>query len=219
MATIKSIAGEIEKIQIRLKAVTSSLTSLNSVDSTSRKKGKISLKRKSDSAAPAPTPVKAGNKGGPNKSHEIRCYFQEHGLETRPCDVIKGLAARGIEVSAALVSIARGNMLKESGASRPKKEVQKTVNESGKPLPTILTEILSNHQDGLSLKELPDLVMAAGYSYGGQKGREGLYANIYQTLHSLKTEKHHKGFVDTTPVVLLEDHKYRFNPSAKRKTA
>jgi len=202
MATLKSISGKIQKIQITLKEVNASLSSLESVESS---KKKISLKK-----------IKSGNKGGPNKSHEIRSYFEKHGMDSRPCDVIRSLEARGIEVSAPLVSITKKNMLKESGSLVPKKEVRKVVNESGKPLPTILTEILSQHKDGISLKDLPDLVSAAGYSYGGQKGRDGLYNNIYQTLHSLKAEKHHKGFLDTTPVVLLEDHKYRFNPSAKR---
>ena len=215
MTTIKSISGKIEKIQISLKELNASLNSLNSFEPQKTSKT-IALRTKNTTNRP----VKAGNKGGPNKSHEIRCYFEEHGMDSRPRDVIKSLSARGIEVSPPLVSITKGNMLKELGEVTPKKEVRKTVNKSGRPLPAIVTEILANHEDGLRLSDLRDKVIAAGYNYEGAKEEGvGVYNNCYQILHSLKSEKHHKGFVDNTPVVLLEDHKYRINPSAKRKTA
>ena len=214
MTTIKSISGKIEKIQISLKELNASLSSLNSV--TPQKPSKRIVLRTKDTTR---KPVKAGNKGGPNKSHEIRCYFEKHGMDSRPRDVIKSLSARGIEVSPPLVSITKGNMLKELGEVSPRKEVRKTV-KSGRPLPSIVTEILASHEDGLGLSDLRDKVIAAGYNYEGAKEEcLGVYNNCYQILHSLKSEKHHKGFLDTTPVVLLEDHKYRINPSAKRKTA
>jgi len=164
---------------------------------------------------------RAGRDGGLNRSELIRSYFEKHGLDTRPRDVIEALKKDGIEVAPALVSIVKHKL--NNGTPKAKKEKSSTVKskstrKSGDPLPAVVQSVLEKNKDGLKLGDLADKVEAAGYQYSGKKGHEGLRQNVYQALHSLSKEKHHPGYEGTSPVVLHDEtsKRYILNPKAKR---
>lgn len=187
---------------------------------------KKSLKVKKVTKAVETKPRKAGKPrvgrdGGPNRSELIRSYFEKHGLESRPRDVIEALKKEGIEVAPALVSIVKHKL---NGGSKTvaKKEkapkASKTVVKSGDPLPAVVQSVLEKNKDGLKLGDLTNKVEEAGYQYGGKKGHEGLKQNVFQCLYSLSKEKHHPGYEGTDPVVYKDktSKRYMLNPKAKR---
>jgi len=180
-------------------------------------KAKIVVKTKARKAGKP----RAGRDGGLNRSELIRSYFEKHGLDTRPRDVIEALKKEGIEVAPALVSIVKHKL--NNGTPKAKKEKapvakSKTTRRSGDPLPAVVQAVLEKNKDGLKLGDLADKVEAAGYQYSGKKGHEGLRQNVYQALHSLSKEKHHPGYEGTSPVVLHDEtsKRYILNPKAKR---
>lgn len=166
--------------------------------------------------------ARAGRGGGVNKSELIRAYFEKHGKDSRPRDVIEYLGKEGVEVGAALVSIIKTKL----GAAPSKKVSLKTKESpaakskkgSDLPLPAVCLEVLSKNKDGLKLGDLANKVEEAGYKYGGDKGHKGLVQNVYQCLYSLSKEKSHPGFEGTDPVVLHDEtsKRYVLNPKAKR---
>ena len=174
-----------------------------------------------------PEKARAGREGGVNKSELIRTYFEKHGKDTRPRDVIEALKKDGVEVGAALVSIVKSKI---GGTTATKKVSLKTTKEkpttvvakakkgSDLPLPAVCLDVLYKNKDGLKLGDLANKVEEAGYKYGGDKGHKGLVQNVYQCLYSLSKEKTHPGFEGTDPVVLHDESskRYMLNPKAKR---
>lgn len=166
--------------------------------------------------------VRAGKNGGPNKSQLVRSYFEKHGLDVRPKDVIEAIKkAEKIEVEPALVSIIKKKLggakkVKAKTASKTKVSVAKT--SSVLPLRAICLEVLGKNKDGLKLGDLANKVVEAGYKYGGEKGHKGVVQNVFQCLYSLSKEKHHPGFEGTNPVVFHDESskRYSLNPNAKR---
>ena len=166
--------------------------------------------------------AKSGRKGQVNRSQLVRDYFEKHGKDVRPKDVIQALKKDGIEVPSSLVSTIKKNL----GISTPKnkvlvKKVEKVekTEKSSAPLPKIVQEVLLKNKDGLRLKEVMEKVQQSGYNYKGNKPVEqGLYSNVYQTLHNLASKKHHTGFEGNAPVVIHDgsSHMYKLNPEAKR---
>ena len=136
--------------------------------------------------------------------------------------MIQALKKDGIEVPSSLVSTIKKNL----GISTPKnkvlvKKVEKVekTEKSSAPLPKIVQEVLLKNKDGLRLKEVMEKVQQSGYNYKGNKPVEqGLYSNVYQTLHNLASKKHHTGFEGNAPVVIHDgsSHMYKLNPEAKR---
>lgn len=167
--------------------------------------------------------VRAGREGGVNKSELIRAYFEKHGKDSRPRDVIESLKKDGFEVGAALVSIVKSKIGGTTAKKVPlkakvKKTSTKTKENSDLPLPAVCLDVLSKNKDGLKLGDLANKVEEAGYKYGGDKGHKGLVQNVYQCLYSLSKEKTHPGFEGTDPVVLHDEtsKRYMLNPKAKR---
>ena len=169
--------------------------------------------------------ARAGRGGGVNKSELIRAYFEKHGKDSRPRDVIEYLGKDGVEVGAALVSIIKTKLgaapsKKVSLKTKESTAVAKSKKSSGSdlPLPAVCLEVLSKNKDGLKLGDLANKVEEAGYKYGGDKGHKGLVQNVYQCLYSLSKEKNHPGFEGTDPVVLHDEtsKRYMLNPKAKR---
>ena len=163
---------------------------------------------------------RTGRDGGPNRSQLIRAYFEAHGLNSRPRDVIEALKKEGITVAPALVSIIKHKINNGSKAVEEvsKKEAKTTKVKSGDPLPAVVRSVLEKNKDGLKLGDLANKVEEAGYKYGGEKGHKGLVQNVYQCLYSLSKEKHHPGYQGTDPVVLHDEtsKRYMLNPKAKR---
>lgn len=166
--------------------------------------------------------ARSGRGGGVNKSELIRDYFEKHGKDSRPRDVIEALGKNGVEVGAALVSIVRNKMggtsTKKVALKTKERPSAKAKKNSDLPLPAVCLEVLSKNKDGLKLGDLANKVEEAGYKYGGDKGHKGLVQNVYQCLYSLSKEKSHPGFEGTDPVVLHDEtsKRYMLNPKAKR---
>ena len=185
-------------------------------------------------ATKAPKARKEG-KEGPNRSQLIRDYFEKHGIDSRPKDVIAALKEQhSIEVAPALVSIIKGKL--SGGVKTPKAKkvvkvkavkakkttkTRKEVSESKLPLPALCERILSSSREGYKLGDLAELVAKAGYEYTGEKGHKGLVQNVYQALYNLCREKKHPGYEGETAVVIHDEasKRYRLNPKAKKKTA
>ena len=174
--------------------------------------------------APKAKKARAGRDGGLNKSELIRAYFEKHGKDSRPRDVIEALKKDGVEVGAALVSIVKnkigGTVTTAKKVPLKKESPVKAKKKSGSdlPLPAVCLDVLSKNKDGLKLGDLANKVEEAGYKYGGDKGHKGLVQNVYQCLYSLSKEKAHPGFEGTDPVVLHDESskRYTLNPKAKR---
>lgn len=185
---------------------------------------KITTKQaKSVVIAPKSKKARAGRDGGVNKSELIRAYFEKHGKDSRPRDVIEALKKDGIEVGAALVSIVKSKIggtvsKKVSLKTKATKVRTKKTGGSDLPLPAVCLDVLSKNKDGLKLGDLANKVEEAGYKYGGDKGHKGLVQNVYQCLYGLAKEKTHPGFEGTDPVVLHDESskRYTLNPKAKR---
>jgi hypothetical protein len=166
--------------------------------------------------------ARAGREGGPNRSQLIRAYFEKHGMDSRPRDVIEALKKDGIVVAPALVSIVKHKLNGGAKTVVKKTKVLKTkasvVRKSGDPLPAVVQSVLEKNRDGLKLSDLTDKVKEAGYQYHGKKGDDGLKQNVFQCLYSLSKEKHHPGFEGTDPVVYRDktSKRYMLNPKAKR---
>jgi hypothetical protein len=169
--------------------------------------------------------ARAGRDGGVNKSELIRAYFEKHGKDSRPRDVIEALKKDGIEVGAALVSIVKtkigGSATVAKKVPMKTKEVSTKAKKTGSsdlPLPAVCLDVLTKNKDGLKLGDVANKVEEAGYKYGGDKGHKGLVQNVYQCLYSLSKEKTHPGFEGTDPVVLHNESskRYTLNPKAKR---
>lgn len=167
--------------------------------------------------------TRAGREGGPNRSQLIRAYFEKHGMDSRPRDVIEALKKDGIVVAPALVSIVKHKLNGGAKEVSKKTKVVKTkasvaAKKSGDPLPAVVQAVLEKNKDGLKLGDLTDKVKEAGYQYHGKKGDEGLKQNVFQCLYSLSKEKHHPGFEGTDPVVYRDktSKRYMLNPKAKR---
>lgn len=159
--------------------------------------------------------VRRSKSGEPNRSELIRAYFNKHGLDSRPRDVIESLKKEGITVAPALVSIVKNKL--NGGSKVVKTEVKKDAKKTGKPLPSVVQSVLEKNKDGLKLSDLTNKVKEAGYQYHGKKGDEGLKQNVFQCLYSLSKEKHHPGFEGTDPVVYKDENKrYVLNPKARR---
>lgn len=180
--------------------------------------------------------------GGVNRSEKIREYFNKHGMDVRNKDVIDYIKKTyNTEVGPAHVSIIRKNMSQSKAAPKAKAKA-KTAKASttakvkakakakvvavkkdlgGLPMGTLCTNLLKKHgaRDGLKLSELTDLVIKSGYSYKGDKGRDGVLQNVYQALHSLAKEGSHPGYKDETPVIVKDpaSKRYKLNPKAKTK--
>lgn len=168
--------------------------------------------------------ARAGREGGPNRSQLIRAYFEKHGMDSRPRDVIEALKKDGIVVAPALVSIVKHKLNggAKAVAKRPKvakaTKASAATKKSGDPLPAVVQAVLEKNKDGLKLGDLTNKVKEAGYQYHGKKGDEGLKQNVFQCLYSLSKEKHHPGFEGTDPVVYRDktSKRYMLNPKAKR---
>jgi hypothetical protein len=168
--------------------------------------------------------VRAGRDGGLNRSELIRAYFEKHGMDSRPRDVIEALKKEGVVVAPALVSIIKHKMNGGAKSVVKKTKVEKatkaaaTKKTSGDPLPAVVQAVLEKNKDGLKLGDLTNKVKEAGYQYHGKKGDEGLKQNVFQCLYSLSKEKHHPGFEGTDPVVYRDktSKRYMLNPKAKR---
>ena len=166
--------------------------------------------------------ARAGRNGGPNKSQLVRSYFEKHGLDSRPKDIIEAIKkVENIEVDPALVSIVKkklGGVKKEVKAKTPVVAKTTTKTTSALPLRAICLEVLCKNKDGLKLGDLANKVIEAGYKYGGEKGHKGIVQNVFQCLYSLSKEKHHPGFEGTDPVVVHDEtsKRYALNPNAKR---
>lgn len=194
--------------------------------------------KEASATAKAPKTPKV-KKEGLNRSQLIRDYFEKHGIDSRPKDVIVALKEQhSIEVAPALVSIIKGKLsttkapkakkapkvkaakvkaTKEKVAKAPKTEVK----ESKLPLPALCEKILSSSREGYKLGDVAELVAKAGYEYTGEKGHKGLVQNVYQALYNLCREKKHPGYEGETAVVIHDEtsKRYRINPKAKKKTA
>lgn len=169
------------------------------------------------------TKARSGRDGGPNRSELIRAYFEKHGVDSRPRDVIEAIKkAENVDVAPALVSIIKhklgGPTAKKVAVKTKVKATKKTKTNSDLPLPAVCLDVLSKNKDGLKLGDLANKVVEAGYKYGGDKGHKGLVQNVYQCLYSLSKEKHHPGFEGTDPVILHDEtsKRYMLNPKAKR---
>lgn len=180
---------------------------------------------------------------GINRSEKIRDYFNKHGMAVRNKDVIEYIRKTyNTEVGPAHVSIIRKNMSGKATKAAPKASKTKAVKVKSKakveakakpkatkttksliadlPMHTLCTNLLKKHgaRDGLKLAELTDLVMKSGYSYKGDKGRDGVLQNVYQALHALAKEGNHAGYKGETPVIVKDptSKRYKLNPKAKR---
>jgi hypothetical protein len=225
MTVTKQIERNVEKIK-SLHAKTETL--IKEIFSLQKKmvstpngssKAKVAMTTKPEKAGKA----RAGRGGGVNKSELIRAYFEKHGKDSRPRDVIEYLGKDGVEVGAALVSIIKTKLgaapsKKVSLKTKESPAVSKSKKGSDLPLPAVCLEVLSKNKDGLKLGDLANKVEEAGYKYGGDKGHKGLVQNVYQCLYSLSKEKSHPGFEGTDPVVLHDEtsKRYVLNPKAKR---
>lgn len=154
-----------------------------------------------------------------NRSQLVRDYFEKHGKDVRPKDVIEALEKNGIKVHSSLVSTIRKNLVTSTLENKVLvKRVEKTEKQPVS-LPRLVQDLLANNKNGLRLKEVMEKVKQSGYKYKGNKTVEqGLYSNVYQTLHSLATKKSHAGFEGTDPVVIHDgsSHMYKLNPEAKK---
>jgi len=218
MTATKQIERNMEKIKTFHEKTESLIKEIFSLQK------KLSLKPKAvkPKAAKATVKTRAGRAGGVNKSELIRSYFEKHGKDSRPRDVIEALKNEGFEVGAALVSIIK-NKLGGKRAAKAEKKVLKAKKVAAKkgsdlPLPAVCLDVLSRNKEGLKLGDLATKVAEAGYKYGGDKGHKGLVQNVYQCLYGLAKEKHHPGFEGTDPVVLHDEtsKRYTLNPNAKR---
>jgi len=178
---------------------------------------------------------------GINRSEKIRDYFNKHGMAVRNKDVIEYIRKTyNTEVGPAHVSIIRKNMSGKATKAAPKASKTKAKATKAKaeakakparkstkaskliadlPMHTLCTNLLKKHgaRDGLKLAELTDLVMKSGYSYKGEKGRDGVLQNVYQALHALAKEGAHTGYKGETPVIVKDptSKRYKLNPKAK----
>lgn len=213
---VKQIArrlGRIEGYQNKISSLIKEISGfVPSVEKTEKQSVQTTTEKK----------ARSGRKGQVNRSQLVRDYFEKHGKDVRPKDVIQALKKNGIEVPSSLVSTIKKNL----GISTPKnkvlvKKVEKVekTEKSSAPLPKIVQEVLLKNKDGLRLKEVMEKVQQAGYKYKGNKPVEqGLYSNVYQTLHNLASKKPHAGFEGNEPVVIHDgsSHMYKLNPEAKR---
>lgn len=165
---------------------------------------------------------------GINRSEKIREYFEKQGMSVRNKDVVDYIKKTyNTEVGPAHVSIIRKNMTKDKTVKtdKVKAKVQKTEPKTekaddGLPMHTLCTRLLKkyNARGGLKLSELTDLVIKSGYSYKGDKGRDGVLQIVYQALHHLCREESHVGYKGETPVIVKDptSKRYRLNPKAKK---
>lgn len=220
MTTTKQIERNMEKIKTcheKTEALIKEIFSLQKKLTLTPKSVKAVKK-----AVPTAVKARAGREGGVNRSQLIRDYFEKHGKDSRPRDVIEALKKSGVEVGAALVSIIKNKLGGKRVAKAEKKvlKAKKMIAKKGSdlPLPAVCLDVLSKNKDGLKLGDLATKVEEAGYKYGGDKGHKGLVQNVYQCLYGLSKEKHHPGFEGTDPVVLHDEtsKRYTLNPNAKR---
>lgn len=156
---------------------------------------------------------------GENRSELIRNFFEKN-TEARNKDAIKFLREKGVKVSPDLVSSVRSRL----GMKTTRKKVEKVkalrvkTRKSDLPLTAIVTRALKGSRNGYKLAELADLSVKAGYQYGGDRGRDGIIANVYQAVRSLHEKKYHPGWAGETSVVMhdVESKRWKLNPKAKR---
>lgn len=224
METMEMTTKQLERTIARIKDFHSKTENLiNEIVGVAKKTEVKAVKPKAKVEVKKVEKARAGRDGGLNRSELIRSYFEKHGMDSRPRDVIEALKKDGIVVAPALVSIIKHKMNGGSKAVVKKEKVVKATKTtakktSGDPLPAVVQAVLEKNKDGLKLGDLTNKVKEAGYQYHGKKGDEGLKQNVFQCLYSLSKEKHHPGFEGTDPVVYRDktSKRYILNPKAKR---
>src|SRR5688572_23283864 len=92
------------------------------------------VRKKANGPADAPAALESNSNGATSTSQAIRDAYGRLGTRTRPRDIIADLAAQGIEVSSAQVSMLRKKMglrrLRRRAAARRGAPVTKPVPES-----------------------------------------------------------------------------------------
>lgn len=141
-----------------------------------------------------------------SKSQAIADFLRDN-PEATARNVVEGLAENGIEVSQGLVSVVKsklGKSGKRGGNSRSQaqaapapraakqddgEEKRRGRKKSANSLASLIPVILRKHRSGLKLDDLVTKVVDAGYTYQGDKGRQGLSQIVYQTCYKLMQDE------------------------------
>jgi hypothetical protein len=179
-----------------------------------------------------PRKAAPGERG--NMSQAIKAYFDAHGTDAKPKEVIEALGKQGLTVSVGLVSSIKTKLRKDGapakrrGTSNDSAKRSKSATaaaDSSLPLPAIVQDALSDNPDGLKLDELAVECINRGYVYTGKaKGAaksKAISQNVYQTVNDLMKKKDRRGFANDAPVVIRDEtsHRYKLNPKSKKKGA
>lgn len=153
------------------------------------------------------------------------CFKKNQGIKNS--EVIEYMRkVHNLDVKPSLVSTVKIDMSKARRKMRKKPELAKKrvrKAKSGLPMVACVTRVLAKPKakHGAKAEAILEGVKKLGYVYSGNKGEAGFLNCVYQALHDLSKEKIRGDWKGLTPILIhnKEDHTWRLNPKAERKSA